>query len=76
MNPLVSILVPAYNSQNYLEDTLRSAVGQIWPRKEIIIVDDGSTDQQPRSLADSICPVRLYREKPGSCSRQKQRILP
>jgi glycosyltransferase involved in cell wall biosynthesis len=42
MNPLVSILVPAYNAQNYLEDTLRSAVGQTWPRKEIIIVDDGS----------------------------------
>ncbi|MFZ0962485.1 MAG: glycosyltransferase [Terriglobia bacterium] len=47
MNPLVSILVPAYNAQDYLEDTLRSAVGQTWPRKEIIIVDDGSTDQTP-----------------------------
>ena len=45
MNPLVSILIPAYNAQNYLADTLRSAVAQTWPRKEIIIVDDGSTDQ-------------------------------
>jgi glycosyltransferase involved in cell wall biosynthesis len=45
MKPLVSILVPAYNAQDYLADTLRSAVAQTWPRKEIIIVDDGSTDQ-------------------------------
>jgi len=45
MIPLVSILIPAYNAQNYLEHTLRSAVGQTWPHKEIIIVDDGSSDQ-------------------------------
>src|SRR5208337_620851 len=45
MNPLVSMLIPAYNAQNYLADTLRSAVAQTWPRKEIIVVDDGSTDQ-------------------------------
>jgi PST family polysaccharide transporter len=43
--PLVSILIPAYNSQEWIADTLRSALGQTWPRKEIIVVDDGSTDQ-------------------------------
>ncbi len=45
MQLLVSILVPAYNSQQWLADTLRSAVAQTWGRKEIIVVDDGSTDQ-------------------------------
>ena len=45
MQPLVSILVPAYNSQEWLADTLRSAIAQTWPRKEIIVVDDGSKDQ-------------------------------
>ena len=45
MNPLVSILIPAFNAQEYLADTLRSAVAQTWPRKEIIVVDDGSTDR-------------------------------
>jgi glycosyltransferase involved in cell wall biosynthesis len=44
MQPLVSILVPAYNAEHWIADTLESAVGQTWPRKEIIVVDDGSTD--------------------------------
>ncbi len=43
--PLVSILIPAYNSQAWIADTLRSALGQTWEPKEIIVVDDGSSDQ-------------------------------
>jgi glycosyltransferase involved in cell wall biosynthesis len=42
--PLVSILIPAYNAQEWIADALRSAIAQTWDRKEIIVVDDGSTD--------------------------------
>lgn len=42
--PLVSILIPAYNAQNFVADTLRSALAQTWQPKEIILVDDGSKD--------------------------------
>ncbi|MFY9986140.1 MAG: glycosyltransferase family A protein [Chthoniobacterales bacterium] len=45
MKPLVSILIPAYNAEGWIADTIRSAIGQTWPRKEIIVVDDGSRDQ-------------------------------
>ena len=45
MNALVSILIPAFNAQEWIADTIQSAIGQTWPRKEIIIVDDGSNDQ-------------------------------
>lgn len=45
MRPLVSILVPAYNSEKWLADTLRSALAQTWDRKEIIVIDDNSKDQ-------------------------------
>lgn len=45
MKPLVSILVPAYNAQNWIAATLRSALEQTWDHKEIIIVNDGSRDQ-------------------------------
>src|SRR2546430_15740196 len=44
MSPLVSILIPAYNAQSSLADTLESALAQTWPHKEIIVVDDGSKD--------------------------------
>jgi len=43
-NPLVSILIPAYNAQEWIADTIRSAVAQTWEPKEIIVVDDGSVD--------------------------------
>jgi len=43
--PLVSILIPAYNAEEWIADTLRSAIAQTWARKEIIVVDDGSTDR-------------------------------
>ncbi len=45
IKPLVSILIPAYNSEEWIADTLQSAIAQTWPRKEIIVVDDGSSDR-------------------------------
>jgi glycosyltransferase involved in cell wall biosynthesis len=44
MEPLVSILIPAYNSERLIAYTLQSAIAQTWERKEIIVVNDGSTD--------------------------------
>lgn len=44
MKPLVSILIPAYNAVEWIAYTLQSAIAQTWPRKEIIVLDDGSTD--------------------------------
>jgi glycosyltransferase involved in cell wall biosynthesis len=42
--PLVSILIPAYNAEKWLADTIKSALNQTWLTKEIIIVNDGSRD--------------------------------
>jgi glycosyltransferase involved in cell wall biosynthesis len=42
---LVSILVPCYNAENWLAETLASALAQTWQAKEIIVVDDGSLDR-------------------------------
>lgn len=45
MKPLVSILIPAYNSERWISEAIESALVQTWPAKEILVVDDGSTDQ-------------------------------
>lgn len=51
--PLVSILIPCFNSARWLGETLESALAQTWPEKEIIVVDDGSRD-------DSLALARRY----------------
>ena len=45
MKPLVSILIPAFNAEEWIAETIQSALAQTWPRKEIIVVDDGSKDR-------------------------------
>jgi glycosyltransferase involved in cell wall biosynthesis len=45
MKPLVSILITAYNAEDTIGYTLQSTIAQTWKRKEIIVVDDGSTDR-------------------------------
>jgi glycosyltransferase involved in cell wall biosynthesis len=42
---MVSILIPAYNADRWIGETLNSAITQTFPKKEIIVVDDGSTDR-------------------------------
>jgi len=44
MEPLVSVVIPAYNAEKYISETLDSIVNQSYKRLEIIIVDDGSSD--------------------------------
>lgn len=51
-NPKVSIIIPAYNIEPYLERCLESVRHQTYKEFQIIIVDDGSTDQTGQ-IADS-----------------------
>lgn len=52
-NPLVSIIVPVYNVENYLIECFESLVHQTYQNTEIILIDDGSTDSSG-DLCDSI----------------------
>ena len=41
---LVSILIPCYNAERWIARAIESALAQTWSNKEVIVVDDGSTD--------------------------------
>jgi glycosyltransferase involved in cell wall biosynthesis len=64
MDPLVSILIPAYNAERWLAETIKSAQAQTWSRKEIIIVDDGSTDDTVAVAHQFQCSdIKVIRQK-------------
>lgn len=50
--PLVSIIVPVYNSEKYLHYCVDSIINQSYRNLEIILVDDGATDNSPRICDD------------------------
>lgn len=56
MNPLVSIIIPAYNSAQYIAETIDACLQQSYTAIEIIVVDDGSTD-------DTVSIVESYDDK-------------
>jgi len=67
--PLVSIIITSYNYEKFLARAIESALQQTYPVKEIIVVDDGSTDNSRdiiNSYGDRIVPV--FQENGGRAS--------
>jgi glycosyltransferase involved in cell wall biosynthesis len=76
MAPLVSILIPAFNARSTLRDTLRSAIGQTWRPTEIIVVNDGSTDDT-EAIAQEFVPrgVRVVTQSNGGAAAARNKAL-
>lgn len=55
MNPLISIIVPIYNVEKYIRTCIESILAQTYRNVEVIIVNDGSTDQSLAVISDLIC---------------------
>ena len=63
---LVSIIVPVYNVEKYVERCLRSLVAQTYPAVEILLVSDGSTDGSDaicERYAQAYAQIRYFRKE-------------
>lgn len=72
--PFVSILIPAYNSEQWIASSIQSALEQTWPDKEIIVVNDGSTDATPdicRQYASNNVHVVSQENQGAAAARNK-----
>jgi len=58
MNTLISVVIPVYNGQKYLERCVNSVIHQTYTDLQIILVDDGSTDN-----SGNICDIFAIRDK-------------
>ena len=66
--PTISVVVPAYNAERYIEETLRSIFAQTHAPDEVIVVDDGSSDGTASVLAAWRDEIRILRKRNGGAA--------
>lgn len=69
MEPKVSVVIAAYNKAGLTVRTVESVLSQTYPNLEIIVVDDGSTDNTKQRLASYGKKIKyVYKQNGGACS--------
>lgn len=77
-NPLISIIMPAYNASAYIAEAIQSVLDQTWTNWELIIVDDGSTDdtlQIAQQYAAKDNRIQVYHQSnQGGCVARNEAL--
>lgn len=74
--PLVSVVIPTYNYARYVGEAVESALAQTYPAVEVIVVDDGSTDDTRERLAKYGDRIRyIYQDNAGLSAARNTGIL-
>jgi len=73
---LVSVMMPAYNAEHYVGEAIRSVLAQTYPDWELLIVNDGSTDDTARVLTQFVDQrIRLFNKANGGESSARNMAL-
>ncbi len=67
-NPLVSIVIPVYNGENYVKFAIESALAQTYSNLEILVIDDGSSDGTEEICKSYGDKIRYIKKKNGGVS--------
>jgi glycosyltransferase involved in cell wall biosynthesis len=73
--PNVSICIPTYNRKNYLKETLDSVFWQTYKDYEVVIVDDGSTDDTEQMIKQAGYKVRYYWQENQGESAARNKLI-
>jgi glycosyltransferase involved in cell wall biosynthesis len=68
MNPLVTVVIPAYKAEAFIAETIQSVIDQTYTNWELIIIDDGSPDNQKKIIEPFLADPRIqyhYQENAG-----------
>lgn len=69
--PLVSVVIPAYNAAGCITRAVDSVLAQTYERREIVVVDDGSTDDTVRTLAEYGDALQVIQQANGGAGRAR-----
>lgn len=73
-NPLISVIIPVYNGEKFLKDTIESVLDQDYVSFEVIAVDDGSTDRSAPIIKSFEKVQYIYQENQGNASARNRGI--
>ena len=71
--PLISVVIATWNTGRYLPETLMSAFAQTHRRTEIIVVDDGSTDDTAERVGPFLSRIHLIRREHAGLAAARNR---
>lgn len=75
-HPTISVIIPLYNKEREIGDTVRSVLAQTCPPLEIVIVDDGSTDRSAEIVREIGSPLvhLIHQPNAGECAARNRAI--
>lgn len=78
LQPLASVIIPVYNMQDYIAETLDSVLKSDYPNYEIIVMDDGSTDNSIdiiKSYAEKSAKIKFFQQPNGGVSAARNHAI-
>ena len=76
--PLVSVIIPIYNMEKFIAETIESVMQTTYANFEVILVDDGSTDQSAdiaRKYAEKDDNIKFYAQKNGGAAAARNHAI-